>query len=117
MTLFTFFKDDNVVNLFSMFSAGFSEHKIRVLEVIFSKHINGIAASLISNAFLLLFELQIKPVGNGLTLPDLGEVVPTGESVEIDADHNIIFYVLFTQILCAYFCYIFGNFFDHLRFE
>ncbi|XP_065208101.1 chitin synthase chs-2-like isoform X5 [Planococcus citri] len=84
MIVFTFLKNENITNLFSLYSAGFSDHKIKVLE--------------------------IKPVGDGLTLPDLAEIVPTGETVEIDADYNIIIYVLLAQIFCSYFCYIFGKF-------
>lgn len=43
------------------------------------------------------------------TLPDLADVVPTGEIVDIFADHKIITYVLFIHIISAYFCYIFGE--------
>lgn len=84
MVLFTFFKGKNIAHLFSMFSAGFSKHRVRVVE--------------------------IKPSANGLTLPDLADVVPTGETIDIDADFYIMLYVLLTQICCAYFCYIFGKF-------
>lgn len=58
---------------------------------------------------LLIFVFQIKTT-NGLSLPDLADVIPTGEATEIDANHTIIFYVLFTQIACSYLCYIFGKF-------
>lgn len=47
---------------------------------------------------------------NGLILPDLGDVVPTGETANVDADSGIIIYVLVTQIICSYLCYIFGKF-------
>lgn len=33
MLLFKFFKGENVGNMFSLFAAGFSQHKVRVVEV------------------------------------------------------------------------------------
>jgi chitin synthase len=53
--------------------------------------------------------VQIKPVLTGVILPDLSEVTPTGDTVDIDAWHNTAIYVLIIQIAAAYLCYIFGT--------
>jgi hypothetical protein len=52
---------------------------------------------------------QIKPVLTGATLPDLSDVTPTGDTVDIDAWYNTAIYVLIIQIAAAYLCYIFGK--------
>jgi chitin synthase len=45
----------------------------------------------------------------GATLPDLSDVTPTGDTVDIDAWYNTAIYVLIIQIAAAYLCYIFGR--------
>jgi len=45
----------------------------------------------------------------GATLPDLSDVTPTGDTVDIDAWYNTAIYVLIIQIAAAYLCYIFGK--------
>jgi len=45
----------------------------------------------------------------GVTLPDLSEVTPTGDTVDIDAWYNTAIYVVIIQIAAAYLCYIFGK--------
>jgi chitin synthase len=52
---------------------------------------------------------QIKPVQTSATLPDLSDVTPTGDTVDIEALYNTAIYVLIIQIAAAYLCYIFGE--------
>jgi chitin synthase len=56
----------------------------------------------------LPFISQIKPTITGATLPDISDVTPTGDTVDIDAWYNTAIYVLIIQIAAAYLCYIFG---------
>nr|QPN96974.1 chitin synthase 1 variant a [Riptortus pedestris] len=79
-----FYRGENVNHFFTLFSRGFSAHKIRITE--------------------------IRPTFATSSLPDLADVVPTGEIVDIDADYNTAIYVLLIQIVAAYLCYIFGKF-------
>lgn len=53
--------------------------------------------------------LQIKPSFGGTSLPDLADVVPTGEVIDIEAQYNTALYVLLIHIVAAYLCYIFGK--------
>lgn len=53
--------------------------------------------------------MQIKTVLTGIALPDLSDVTPTGDTVDIDVWHNTAIYVLIIQIAAAYLCYIFGR--------
>lgn len=58
---------------------------------------------------VLQIMFQIRPMTGTVSLPDLADVVPTGEIIDINADHKIITYVLFIHIISAYLCYIFGK--------
>lgn len=53
--------------------------------------------------------LQIRPVFGVTSLPDLADVVPTGEVNDIEAQYNTAIYVLLIHIVSAYLCYIFGE--------
>ena len=46
----------------------------------------------------------------GTSLPDLSDVVPTGEVIDIDAQYDTAIYILIIHIISAYLCYIFGKF-------
>lgn len=85
MLVVMFFKGENVTQIFSLVNAGFSQHKIQVLEV------NQVTRS-------------------GTILPDLADIVTTGDSVDIDAEYVTALHVLLLQIISAYLCYIFGKF-------
>ncbi|XP_054284217.1 chitin synthase chs-2-like isoform X1 [Macrosteles quadrilineatus] len=78
------YRGESISKFFSSFSAGFSAHKIRITE--------------------------IKPVFGGTSLPDLADVTPTGEVIDIEAQYNTALYVLLMHIISAYLCYIFGKF-------
>lgn len=78
------YNGENVYHFFTLFHRGFSAHKIRITE--------------------------IRPTFGTASLPDLADVVPTGEIVDIDAEYNTAIYVLLIQIVAAYLCYIFGKF-------
>ncbi|BES88625.1 chitin synthase [Nesidiocoris tenuis] len=77
------YRGESINHFFTLFSRGFSQHKIRITE--------------------------IRPTGTS-SLPDLADVVATGEIVDIDAEYNTAIYVLLIQICAAYLCYIFGKF-------
>ncbi|XP_075212205.1 hyaluronan synthase-like protein kkv [Lycorma delicatula] len=79
-----FYRGESITKFFTSSSVGFAEHKIRVTE--------------------------IRPTFGGTSLPDLANVVPTGEIIDINAEHKTATYVLFTHIIAAYLCYIFGKF-------
>nr|AFM38193.1 chitin synthase [Anasa tristis] len=78
------YNGENVYHFFTLFHRGFSAHKIRVTE--------------------------IRPTFGTASLPDLADVIPTGEIVDIDAEYNTAIYVILIQIVAAYLCYIFGKF-------
>ncbi|XP_073988781.1 hyaluronan synthase-like protein kkv isoform X1 [Rhodnius prolixus] len=82
--LIRMYRGESVNHFFTLLSKGFSQHKIRITE--------------------------IKPTYAGTSLPDLADVIPTGEIIDIDAEYNTALYVLFIQISAAYLCYIFGKF-------
>jgi hypothetical protein len=63
----------------------------------------------ICSKIFISFFFQIKPVLTGATLPDLADITPTGDTVDIDAWYNTAIYVLIIQIAAAYLCYIFGK--------
>lgn len=46
----------------------------------------------------------------GTSLPDLADVTPTGEVIDIEAQYNMALYVLLMHIISAYLCYIFGEY-------
>ncbi|XP_057328109.1 chitin synthase chs-2 isoform X1 [Microplitis mediator] len=76
-------KGENVGHFFSMFGSAFREHKITV---------TGVRQSVVG------------------TVPDLSEILPTGDTETISADLNSIVYVLLIQIVGSYFTYIVGKF-------
>nr|CAD7200070.1 unnamed protein product [Timema douglasi] len=82
--LVLFLKNENVPNFFRKFKEAFSQHTIVVTE--------------------------IKQLISGSGLPDLSDVTPTGETVDMMSWANTPLYVLLIQILSAYLCYIFGKF-------
>lgn len=47
---------------------------------------------------------------SGTILPDLADIVTTGDSVDIDAEYVTAMHVLLLQIISAYLCYIFGKY-------
>uniref|UniRef100_A0A1B6CU26 chitin synthase n=1 Tax=Clastoptera arizonana TaxID=38151 RepID=A0A1B6CU26_9HEMI len=78
------YRGENVASFFTEFSKGFSAHKIRITE--------------------------IKPNFGSSSLPDLEDVIPTGEVIDREAEYNTAVYVLIMHIIAAYLCYIFGKF-------
>ncbi|XP_014282325.1 chitin synthase chs-2 isoform X2 [Halyomorpha halys] len=78
------YRGENINHFFSLFHRGFSAHKIRITE--------------------------IRPTFGSTSLPDLANVTPTGEIVDIDAEYDTAIYILLIQIVAAYLCYIFGKF-------
>ncbi|XP_065164393.1 chitin synthase chs-2 isoform X3 [Atheta coriaria] len=70
--------------VFTDFSPGFGAHKITILE--------------------------IKPTLGGTTMPDLTELITTGDDTTINANDMSPVYVLMINILASYLCYIFGKF-------
>ncbi|XP_050429583.1 chitin synthase chs-2 [Adelges cooleyi] len=85
MLIIMFIKGESVTQLFTLVNAGLSNHKIQVLEV---------------NQVLR----------NGATLPDLSDIITTGDTVDVDAEYITALHVLLIQIISAYLCYIFGKF-------
>lgn len=83
LVVIMYIQGDEVTNLFNMFSDAFGPHKITVDEV----------TNMLSQS-----------------LPDIAVSGQIGDSVDINAEHNTVTYVLIIQILSAYFCYIFGKF-------
>ncbi|KAJ8929966.1 hypothetical protein NQ314_017289 [Rhamnusium bicolor] len=69
---------------FTEFSEGFNAHPITILE--------------------------IKPVLGGTFLPDISEIIPTGDDTVIQSSDMTPIYVLLIHILASYFAYIFGKF-------
>lgn len=60
--------------------------------------------------FGLHVSIQVNQVTrSGTILPDLADIVTTGDSVDIDAEYVTAIHVLLTQIIAAYLCYIFGK--------
>lgn len=83
LVVIMYIQGDEVTNLFNLFSDAFGPHKITVDEV----------TNMLSQS-----------------LPDIAVSGQIGDSVDINAEHNTVTYVLIIQILSAYFCYIFGKF-------
>lgn len=54
--------------------------------------------------------LQINPVLGGTSLPDISDIIPTGEDVTIQSWDFTAQYVLLINVMASYFCYIFGKF-------
>lgn len=77
-------KEGEVGFFFYEFSEGFSSHPITILE--------------------------IKPVLGGTTLPDISDVIPTGDDTTILSNDLTPIYVLLINICGSYFAYIFGKF-------
>ncbi|EFA04340.2 chitin synthase 1 isoform X1 [Tribolium castaneum] len=77
-------KEGEVAFFFTQFSEGFSTHQIQVLE--------------------------IKPVLGGTALPDISEIIPTGDDTTMDSNDMTAIYVLLINIFASYFAYIFGKF-------
>lgn len=53
---------------------------------------------------------QIKPVLGGTSLPDISELIPTGDDITVQAHDMTTTYVLLINIFATYFVYIFGKF-------
>ncbi|XP_044267838.1 chitin synthase chs-2 isoform X2 [Tribolium madens] len=77
-------KEGEVAFFFTDFSEGFSAHQIQVLE--------------------------IKPVLGGTSLPDISEIIPTGDDTTITSNDMTAIYVLLLNVSSSYFAYIFGKF-------
>ncbi|XP_066155137.1 chitin synthase chs-2 isoform X1 [Euwallacea fornicatus] len=54
--------------------------------------------------------LEIKPVLGGTVLPDISEIIPTGDDTVISSNDWSPIYVLMISILASYLAYIFGKF-------
>ncbi|XP_018562636.1 uncharacterized protein LOC108904526 isoform X1 [Anoplophora glabripennis] len=70
--------------VFTEFSEGFNAHPITILE--------------------------IKPVLGGTSLPDISEIIPTGDDTVVPSSDITPIYVLLINIAGSYFAYIFGKF-------
>nr|ADR73029.1 chitin synthase [Laodelphax striatellus] len=79
-----FYRGESISKFFTSMSTGFSEHKIRITEV--------------------------RASYGGTSLPDLADVIPTGEIIDINAEQKTALMVLIVHIIAAYLCYIFGEF-------
>lgn len=77
-------KEGEVGFFFSEFSEGFGAHQIQILE--------------------------IKPVLGGTSLPDISEIIPTGDDIIIPAFDMTPTYVLLINVFASYLAYIFGKF-------
>lgn len=77
-------KEGEVAFFFTEFSESFNVHPITVAE--------------------------IKPVLGGTVLPDISEIIPTGDDTVINSNDWSPIYVLLINILASYFAYIFGKF-------
>lgn len=53
---------------------------------------------------------EIKPVLGGTSLPDISDLIPTGEDTTIPSTEWTPQYILLINILGSYLCYIFGKF-------
>ncbi|KAJ8958903.1 hypothetical protein NQ318_019671 [Aromia moschata] len=54
--------------------------------------------------------LEIKPVLGGTSLPDISEIIPTGDDIVVPSSDITPTYVLLINIGASYFAYIFGKF-------
>ncbi|KAL1514128.1 hypothetical protein ABEB36_003439 [Hypothenemus hampei] len=77
-------KEGEVAFFFTEFSESFNVHPITVIE--------------------------IKPVLGGTVLPDISEIIPTGDDTVIPSNDWSPIYVLLINILASYLAYIFGKF-------
>ncbi|RZC42525.1 chitin synthase 1, partial [Asbolus verrucosus] len=77
-------KEGEIGFFFTAFSEGFGFHQIQILE--------------------------IKPVLGGTSLPDISEIIPTGDDTFITANDMTAIYVLLINIFASYLAYIFGKF-------
>uniref|UniRef100_A0AAR5P4N2 chitin synthase n=1 Tax=Dendroctonus ponderosae TaxID=77166 RepID=A0AAR5P4N2_DENPD len=77
-------REGEVAFFFTEFSESFSVHPITVLE--------------------------IKPVLGGTVLPDISEIIPTGDDTVIQSNDWSAIYVLLINTLASYLAYIFGKF-------
>ncbi|CAH2005830.1 unnamed protein product [Acanthoscelides obtectus] len=77
-------REGEVGFFFTEFSVGFNTHPITILE--------------------------IKPFLGGTTLPDVAEIIPTGDDTVINSSDNSPIFVLTINVLASYFAYIFGKF-------
>ncbi|XP_044753059.1 chitin synthase chs-2 isoform X2 [Coccinella septempunctata] len=78
------FKEGEVAFLFTKFSEGFGEHQITITEV--------------------------KPFLGGTSLPDISEIIPTGDDTTVQASDQTPVHFLLVSIFASYFAYIFGKF-------
>lgn len=76
-------KGQNIGHFFTMFGSAFREQKITV---------TGVRQSVVG------------------AIPDLSEILPTGDTETINSDLNSIVYVLLIQIVGSYFTYIVGKY-------
>nr|XP_018916999.1 PREDICTED: uncharacterized protein LOC109044007 isoform X3 [Bemisia tabaci] len=84
MLFILYIRGESLSGLITHFHAGFSNHKIKILE--------------------------IKQTYSTSLLPDFNDIIPTGDSIEIEADTSIIQTVVLIHIIAAYLCYVFGKF-------
>lgn len=60
---------------------------------------------------MLFVIVQVNQVTrSGTILPDLADIVTTGDSVDIDAEYLTAMHVLLFHVVSAYLCYIFGEY-------
>lgn len=74
-------------------------------------HLNNININ-IDNIIIVLFVFMIQVnqvTRSGTILPDLADIVTTGDSVDIDAEYVTAIHVLLVHVISAYLCYIFGK--------
>lgn len=46
---------------------------------------------------------------SGTILPDLSDIIATGDSIDIDAEYVTAMHILILHVISAYLCYIFGK--------
>lgn len=46
---------------------------------------------------------------SGTIVPDLSDIVTTGDSIDIDAEYVTAIHILLLHVISAYLCYIFGK--------
>ncbi|XP_060518963.1 chitin synthase chs-2 isoform X2 [Cylas formicarius] len=80
----TLIKEGEIAFFFTEFSHGFNSHPISVLE--------------------------IKPVLGGTVLPDISEIIPTGDDTVVMSNDMAPIYVLLINVFASYLAYIFGKF-------
>lgn len=61
---------------------------------------------------MFFFCIQVNQITrSGTVLPDLADIVTTGDTIDIDAEYVTAVHVLLLHVVSAYLCYIFGKHF------